>query len=313
MNLLILGGTLFLGRHCAQQALARGWRVSLFHRGETGSDLFEDAEHLFGDRSGGLAALGTGTWDAVIDCSGKQPSDVVDSEAELSGRCGQYTYVSSISAYLDLGSETSDETHELRPPGDDGYASRKVGCELAAAQFDGPVCIVRPGLIVGPYDPTERFAYWVRRAHEGGRMLCPGSPDQPVQVIDAADLARWMLDGASSHRTGTYNAVSPTITFGELLDAIGGSAERVWVPSDFLVDQGVEIWTDLPLWLTEDMYGFERASPQRALGAGLKLRPLIATAAATLKWCRDHPVQGETENGISREREAHLLAEWSAD
>ena len=315
MQILILGGTRFLGRHCAEQALARGWTVSLLHRGKSGPELFPAAEHLIADRYGDLDVLDGRSWDAVIDCSGQSPRAVKASVRRLSG--AHYTFVSTVSVYLDP-QEGDDEEVPLHPPldpeisalGNETYAGCKVACELAVHDHDGPTSIVRPGLIVGPWDPTERFTYWVRRMQRGGQVLCPGTPDQPVQIIDVRDLATFLLDGAEQRRTGVFNAVGVprSVTLGDVINACASDvpAEQIWMANKALTDDHkLAIWTDLPLWLTPDHLGFELVDVRRALEAGLSIRPLAETVADTWTWARER--EPLMKMGIDAEREAEIL------
>ena len=292
MRLLILGGTLFLGRHLAREALRRGHELTLFNRGRTAPELFPEAEHLRGDRDGDLGALRGREWDAVIDTSGNDPRAVAASAALLAAGAGHCTFVSSISAYgtfpkpgMDEDAPTArDESEDVS----EGYGARKAACERAVAgAFPGRACVVRPGLLVGPQDPTERFSVWVRDLAAGGRVRAPADRDQPVQLVDARDLATWMLDGAEHGRAGTFNATGPAepLTLGEMLervrDATGGGAELEWVDGELLLAEGLEPWDDVPLWLDlphhPELRGFLAVDIGRALGAGLTFRPLEAT------------------------------------
>ena len=292
MRLLIFGGTLFLGRHLAQEALRRGHDLTLFNRGRTAPGLFPEAEHLRGDREGDLGALRGREWDAVIDTSGNDPRAVGESAALLTPAAGHCTFVSSISAYgtfpepgMDEDAPTArDESEDIA----EGYGARKAACERAVTDaFPRRSCVVRPGLLVGPHDPTERFSVWVRNLAAGGRVRAPADRDQPVQLVDARDLATWMLDGAEQRRTGTFNATGPAepLTFGRLLervrDATGGGAELEWVDGEVLLAEGLEPWDDVPLWLDlphhPELRGFMAVDIGRALGAGLAFRPLEET------------------------------------
>jgi nucleoside-diphosphate-sugar epimerase len=327
VQILFLGGTKFLGRHAAGVALERGHDVTLFHRGSGADDPYPEAEHLHGDRDGGLDLLRGRHWDAVVDTSGYVPRAVRRSVELLSDNVEHYTFVSTCSVYSDLGSGRTAEDGKLHEPPVDSedvaehYGGLKVGCErVVEERFAGRSFIPRPGLIVGPYDPTDRFTYWVRRIADGGRVLAPGSPDAEVELIDARDLAAWMLDMAESNRTGIYNAVGPdrVLTMGEMLEtcreAAGSDAELVWVDEQFLLDRGVQPWTELPVWLPSsdpEAGGFSTFDASKAIAAGLTFRALIETARDTLAWHRDvmdgRPAR---EGAISREREAQLLAEW---
>jgi 2'-hydroxyisoflavone reductase len=305
MRLLILGGTVFLGRHVAEQALGRGHEVTLFTRGQTNSELFPGAEHLVGDRDGDLDALRGREWDAVIDTSAYVPRIVRDSAQLLSGAAGHYTFISSISVYEGNGLAGTDADSPVGTIADEtvedvtdtNYGPLKALCEHEAEDaFPGRSLIVRPGLIVGPDDPTDRFAYWPARIAEGGTVLAPGTPESATQVIDVRDLAAWLVDTSERRTTGRLNAVGPAeqLSLGELLErciAVSGSdAEVVWVDDRTLLDAGVEVFTDLPLWLGNDpeWTWMDSVDPSPAINEGLRLRPLDDTIAETLRWHREH-------------------------
>jgi 2'-hydroxyisoflavone reductase len=329
VRVLILGGTVFLGRHAAEAAVGRGHEVSLFHRGRN-SDAPEGCEELLGDRNGDVSALSGREWDAVIDTSAYLPEQVARATDAIA--TGHYTLVSSISAYADFSRPGLTEDDPVAEPSEEGraldeesYGPLKVACERAARAAIPSALVVRPGLIVGPLDPTDRFTYWPRRAARGGDMLVPGRPERAVQMIDARDLAAWLLDLAERGATGTFNATGRPLQMGELVDACveasGGDARPVWAPEAFLVERGVEPWSELPLWIPEDdpdEPGFMRMDVSRALAEGLRLRPLVQTARDTLAWdrARSGPVGPEAPYGLvpepagmSEERERELLAE----
>jgi 2'-hydroxyisoflavone reductase len=292
MRLLILGGTLFLGRHLAHEAVARGHDLTLFNRGRTAPDLFPEAERLRGDRDGDLGALRGREWDAVIDTSGYDPQAVGESAGLLAPAVGHYTFVSSISAYGTFPEQGMDEdaptATDAAEDVSEGYGARKASCErVVASAFAGRSCTVRSGLLVGPHDPTERFAVWVHRLAAGGRVRAPADREQPVQLVDARDLAAWMLDGAEQGRAGTFNATGPAepLTLGETLerirDATGGAADLEWVDGEALLAEGLEPWDDVPLWIDlprhPELRGFMAVDVSRALAAGLAFRPLEET------------------------------------
>jgi 2'-hydroxyisoflavone reductase len=299
----------------------------MFNRGRTRPDLFPDVERITGERAGSLDALRGLAFDAVVDTSGYFPADVERSARLLAPQAGRYLFVSSRSVYADHSAPGADETAGLAelPPGaptdeitGESYGPLKVGCELAAqAAFPGRSVILRPGLIVGPHDPTGRFTYWPARVAGRGDVLAPAPPGQPLQVIDARDLAAFALDLLERDAAGTFDVVSPDgmLTLGGLLDACieasGSDARIEWVDEQFLLDRGVEPWTELPLWTPgEDMAGFQRSDVSRAIGAGLRVRPIAETVADTLRFvAAEHPPPGAA---MSREREAALLAEWRA-
>lgn len=329
MKLLILGGTIFLGRHAVEHALACGHEVTLFHRGRHGTDLFAGVERIIGDRDGGLDALRGRSWDAVIDTSGYLPR-VVGASARMLARSSEfYVFVSSVSVYADfavVGMTEDAEVGVLEDPATEeitgeSYGPLKALCENEVRDAFGDRCaIVRPGLIVGPYDPSDRFTYWPARIDRGGETLAPGAPDRPVQFIDARDLAAWILELCERRQGGIYNAVGPDkpITFGELLDecasVCNSGARLTWAPDAFLLDQGVEPWTELPLWVPDDgtMAGLDTVSGARARAEGLRCRAVRETVTDTLDWHRTRPADLTWRAGLSAERERAILEAWRA-
>src|SRR5579875_919568 len=319
MRLLVLGGTKFLGRHLVAHALEQGHAVTLFTRGRTNPDLFPEAEHLRGDRDGDLGALAGREWDAVVDPSGYVPRVVRRSAELLRDAVGRYVFVSSVSVYADQsrGPTESSATLRLEDPASEDveqdYGALKAACEQALDEVYGArAAHVRAGLIVGPHDATERFTYWPRRLAEGGDVLCPAPPDASVQLVDVRDLAAFILTLATSDVAGPINATGPAepTTLGEALtrmaDEFGAGCRLRWVDGQTLVDEGVDPWTELPLWLGTDpeWQGMLEADVSRALTHGLELRPLEETARDTLAWARSVPEQRPT---LSRERERELL------
>lgn len=327
MRLLVLGGSVFVGRHLVAAAHARGDEVSVFNRGRTLAPQ-PGTTSLVGDRDGGLDALRTGEWDVVVDTCGFVPRIVRQSAELLAGRVGRYIFVSSISAFADFSApglteaapraELTDATSEDVQA---DYGALKAACEDVVAEVYGARgCSVRPGLIVGPHDPTGRFTYWPTRVADGGAILAPGSPGRPVQFVDARDLVEWILRLGETGGSGTYNAVAPPTTFGELVAvcvAVAGTTpDVVWVEDDVLVEAAVEPWTDLPLWLPgAEHRGLMEIDASRAWSAGLTARPLAATVRDTLQWAQ--ALDGEplrqadgryAVQTLTREREAELLA-----
>lgn len=324
MRLLVLGGTKFLGRHLVEIALRRGDEVTIFNRGQTNPGLFPEVERLRGDRYGSLEPLRGRSWDAAVDTSGYVSANVRAVVALLADAVRHYTFISSLSVYSDNTTPDQDEGGPLEQwtGGEEDardmatYGARKALCEQAAeAAMPGRVLNMRAGLIVGPYDPTGRFTYWVRRVAAGNEVLAPGQPTQPVQFIDARDLAGWVLRMAEAGRAGTYNTTGPAEPFSmaELLqacrDASGSDASFTWVTEHFLVGHGVEQWSDLPLWLAAEYAGFQTRKIDKALAAGLTFRPVVDTVRDTLEWSRA-ATGGEIRAGISREREQELLRAW---
>lgn len=331
MNVLILGGTRFLGRHLVDAALARHHTVTLFHRGKTNADLFPDVEKLHGDRNIDLSALRGRRWDAVIDTCGYLPTQVALSAQTLTDSVGLYAFVSSISAYHDsdvagidesypLATMPADEAAKITSPTqitNENYGALKALCEHAVEQaMPSHVLIIRPGLIVGPHDPTDRFTFWVRRIGRGGDVLMPNTPDQQWQVIDARDLAQWVIAMIERGQAGAYNATGPAqaLTFGEVVEACqrdGSPANIVKVSEKFIVDEGITGWEHLPLWLpsTErEIAGFYKVDCRKAMDAGLAFRPIAETVRDTWQW--DSAREGELAMGMSRARELELIAKW---
>lgn len=330
LKLLILGGTRFVGRHIVEAALARGHVPTLFNRGQSGAALFPGVECRLGDRQVDLSALAQGEWDAVIDTCGYLPREVAASADMLAGRVGAYAYISSISAYASFGAP-NDESSALGVLADpqtevvDGasYGPLKAACEAALTVRVGAerALIIRPGLVVGPHDPTERFTYWPARislAAAGERVLVPAPADAGLQFIDARDLAAFVLDALEQGRRGAYNAVAAPDQWrrDELLQACAAAAGTqprwAWADAAWLEAQGVKPWNDLPLWLPDsaEYAGFMQARNAKALAAGLRIRPLAETVADTLAWWRSLPPDQRrfSKAGLSPEREAQLLA-----
>ncbi|MGZ4396130.1 MAG: NAD-dependent epimerase/dehydratase family protein [Gaiellaceae bacterium] len=313
MRLLLLGGTKFLGKHIAASALASGHEVTLFTRGETNPGLFPDAEHLRGDRDGNLAAIEGREWDAVVDTSGYVPRIVGASARLLAGAVERYVFISSVSVYADFA-EPRDEsspvavleepTEEFRGP---AYGALKALCETEVERaLPGRALLVRPGLIVGPDDPTDRFTYWPQRARRGGEILAPAPPERPVQFIDVRDLAEWMVRMAEAETTGVFNATGRPgeVTFGALLETCGAE-EVTWVDEAFLVEQGAGEWMELPLWISpadRAWRDFQLVDVSRALAAGLTFRPLAETVRDVPEWTG--------KAGLAPERENELLVAW---
>lgn len=324
MKLLILGGTQFAGRFLTKAAIDGGHTVTLFNRGTSSPGLFEgQVEALVGDRSGTLELLAGRTFDAVIDMCGQSPLDVSRSVECLSGSAGHYVFISSASVYRDLASPL-DEDCERHPPLEtfdpdapltpEEYGSRKRMSEDAVTRaFSGCTTLVRPGLIVGPHDPTWRFAAWADRLRRGGETALPGDPMDPVQVIDARDLGAWLLHLVEGGIGGVYNATGPAepTTFGQLFDASqsiwGPELKPVWVPEAVLNDHGVKIWTEMPLWVGAQAHGLHQVSNARAIASGLTHRPLEETWSATADWLASGHGQRDPQFGLDPEREAALL------
>ena len=305
-------------------ALASGHTLTLFNRGQSGPELFPGVEALRGDRTADLSALAGRDWDAVVDPSGYFPRVVGASADALRDHVGQYVFISSISVYAkpsasgeeDPVGTTDDPTVETITGGT--YGPLKALCEqAAAARFPDQSLIIRPGLIVGPHDPTDRFSYWPWRIAQGGEVLAPGRPERGVQVIDARDLAAWTLRMIETRATGVFNATSPAgaITLGELLETaqrVSGSDARVtWVEETWLLGQGVAPWSEMPVWVPEfdpEMAGFFDVPVARAVAAGLTFRPIETTVRDTLAWLATRPTDHVWRAGLTRAREAALRA-----
>ena len=323
MRLLVLGGTLFVGRHLVESALDRGFEVTLFNRGRTSPELYPEVEHLRGDRDAGkLDALRGRTWEAVVDTSARVPRWVRDSAGLLADAVEHYTFVSSASVYADTTKPGTDESAPVHALEDEAveeftsaevYGGLKALCERAAEEaLPGRALSVRAGLIVGPYDPTGRFTYWVHRIARGGEVLVPEPRDQPVQLIHGRDLADWMLDLARRRQAGVFNATGPETptTMEGLLEAIreetGSDARLVWVEERSLLERGVERWSDLPLWLAPatnpESANFLAVDVSRAVAAGLRFRPLAQTIRETLEQADTSPAAG-----LAPARERELL------
>lgn len=339
LRILILGGTGFIGPHQVRYAVARGHQVTVFNRGQRQADLPEGVEHLRGDRdSGDLAALKGREWDVCIDNPTSTPFWVRDAGKVLKGKVKQYLFVSTISVYADNSTANADEdaalakytgrnvmkeTRENLRSNMALYGPLKAASEAEARrQFRGMATIVRPGLIVGPGDPTDRFTYWPVRLAKGGDVAAPGDGSDPVQVIDARDLAEWMIRLAETRTFGTFNATGPdyTLSMAALLHGIratnSAGATLHWIPTSFLAEQKVSPWSDLPVWIPAegDSAGFGQRNIGRALAAGLSFRPLATTAADTLAWFNTLPAdrQAKLGAGLTTEREAALLEAWKA-
>ena len=338
LNILILGGTGFTGPEQVNYALARGHRVTLFNRNQTRPDMFKGkVEQLIGDLGADTSALEGRKFDVVLDNPTTFPFWVRNAAKYLEGNVGHYIFISTMSVYRDNSVPNKDESDGLtpRPEGVDPYTTvrehggqyygaLKTFSEQEVARHYKTYTIVRPGLIVGPLDRSDRFTYWPVRIDRGGEVLAPGTPNDPTQFIDSRDLAEFMVRLAEQKVTGTFNAVGNVTTMGETLNgiknAIGSNATFTWVPADFLTANGVRGWRHMPIWLppTGPTAGFLRRSNAKAVAAGLTFRPLAMTAKDTLAWHKTRPeaeqqatLQGAVA-GISPEKEAEVLAAWKA-
>ncbi len=335
LSILMLGGTGFLGPAEVEYALARGHSVTLFNRGRTNPQLFPDTEKLVGDRAeGDLAALQGRTWDAVLDTSANVATWVRDSSAALKDSVGRYLFVSSISAHTDnstLGQKedgpvfsTADYEDVVRRNAGMGeaFGPNKAEAErIVHATFGERGLVVRPGLIVGPRDRSDRFTYWPVRIDRGGEVLAPGDGTDRVQIVDVRDLGRFLVHLVEEQASGTYNAVGPRapMTMAEMLDGIRAvtpsDASLTWVAADFLREQEVGAWMEMPVWVYPgpDTRGFMDWDCSKAIAAGLEFRPLADTARDTLAWWKARgPDAPALRTGLAPEKEARILAAWKA-
>jgi len=331
MKILILGGKKFLGIALVKTLLERGHTPVLFNRGHTNPDLFPKVTNLIGDRDGGLDALKRRKWDAVIDTSGFVPRITRQSAQMLSGKCETYVFISSVSVYEDYRTPDISETYPLAQLDDpttedytgEAYGPLKALCEYEIQQsFDGRVLVIRPGLIVGPNDPSDRFSYWPWRVSLGGQVLAPAPPSANLQFIDVRDLAGFIINQIEAKSEGVYNVTGPRkpATFGSLLvacrEASLSDASFVWVEEDFLLREGVMPWADLPLWVpsTDPAFtGFYNININKALKAGLTFRPLSQTVSDTLNWLKTRPGTHQLKVGMDIATETELLIKYQRE
>lgn len=339
-RLLFLGGTGFIGPHMVERALAEGWTVTLFTRGRAGRELFPGVERLTGDRSTDLSALRGRSWDVVIDNSGYVPAHVRASATLLQGSVGHYIFTSTIDAYRDFKAPGITEDYPLAAlpegaPHDAGrfYGALKALCEREVqAVFAGRSTIIRPGWVVGPGDNGNYFTYWVMRFRRGGDILAPGTPNDPVQMVDVRDLAAFVIAAAQSRLQGPFTCVGPARPWGELHDVLraasGAESRPVWVPAEFLLSERLRPYFDLPLWcpprndlvelrIPSGLQGGEGAfqiSGEKAARHGMNYRPWGDSTRDVLAW-HEREIGAWPDSarvGLSREREAALLQAWAA-
>lgn len=338
MRVLIMGGTRFSGRFFTERCIEKGWSVTLFNRGESNPELFgERVERLVGDRnSDAIEQLRDKTFDAVVDMCGQLPSHVERLARLLEPRVHRYLYISSISAYADGDPDNGETPIAHRQTEDapltpfDGlgeededdpmmhYAAFKAECERRILDVFGEgerVTILRPGLIVGPHDPTERLTWWIRRAMRGGQIVAPSAPDQPVQCVDARAMADWMIAALEQNHSGTYHAVSPkeALTFDALIETIcdlcaPDDASLIRVPGDQLLEHELAPWAQVPLWLGGAPAGLLNLDPARIYGAGFDPPPIEETILATMQWAKETPPPEDSRIGIPEAIEAKLHA-----
>ncbi len=338
LRILILGGTGFIGPHQVRYALSRGHAITVFNRGRQKADWPGPVEELLGDRNtGDLKSLQGRNWDVCIDNPTTLPFWVRDAGLALHDQVKQYIFISTISAYADDKTAGADETAPVaKYTGQDAMAEtqetlhahpaelygplKAVSEHEAQKQFPGSATIVRPGLIAGPGDESDRFTYWPVRLSRGGEVLAPGDGSDPIQVIDVRDLAEWTIRLAESRTLGVFNATGPAkpMTMREMLATIASSLQVnptiTWVSSQFLEAQNIEAWSDMPVWVPAagDSAGFGKRSIRRALKAGLTFRPLATTSVDTLAWFRQQPDarQAKLKAGLTPDRENAALVAW---
>ena len=329
LDILVLGGTGFIGPHMVREALRRGHSVTLFNRGRTNNALFPDLETIKGDRGGDLEGLANRDWDAVIDNSGYMPQYVQNSARTLSANIGQYLFISSISAYAGFA-QAGDEDSPLAKMADEDahefswefYGALKVRCEERAAEEigDDRLTILRPTYICGPGDHTDRFTYWPVRTSKGGEMLWAGSPEHEIQIIDVRDLANFVVDCVEQKVTGTFNTVTPvgSYTMGRLLEdsqaVTAATVDPVWVDDAFVESSGAGAGGALPIWhpMSGENAYVSSVSGQRARAAGLRNRPVRETIRDLMTWWDTLPEERITNArfAMTAEREAELIAAW---
>jgi 2'-hydroxyisoflavone reductase len=330
LRILVLGGTRFVGPHFIELAQARGHQVSMFNRGRTNVGRVKNVEVLQGDRDGKLEALQGRQWDAVLDTSGYVPRIVKMSGDLLAPHTSHYVFISSISVYASFA-KANDESSPLATIADptvekvtgETYGALKALSEQAAEKsMPGRTTVLRPGLIVGPEDNTDRFTYWPARVDRGGEVLAPNAPGDRIQVVDVRDLCAFILAVIEKRTLGTFNVISPPgrFTMGALLDACLQAAKSgatpTWVPTGFLQEHKVAPWSDMPVWIPEtgEEAGTSLTSVERAIAAGLTIRPLPDTVRDTLAWHRSRPEEqkAKLKAGIEPGREKEVLAAWHA-
>ena len=327
MRILIIGGTRFLGRHLVEAALANDHEVTLFNRGKSNPGLFPQLETILGDRETDVKKLQQAgrNWDVVIDVNGYLPRIVRSSAEVLKEKVGRYVYISSISVYSDfskIGINESDPVGKIDDEAteeitEETYGPLKALCEGVVQNIYGQrSLIIRPGLIVGPHDPTDRFTYWPMRVSRGGDVLAPQKPEAPIQIIDVRDLSAFTLKLIDKNASGIYNATGPDyeLTIGKVLDIseqlTGSDANIHWASVDFLNQHDVQAWSDMPTWIPDDQedVGFSRVDVSKAIAAGLTFRPVEQTVRDVLAWAQTRPANHEWRAGLTAEREADVLA-----
>lgn len=327
MKVLVMGGTRFVGRAIVQEALNAGHEVTLFNRGRSNADLFPNVEKLAGNRDGGLDSLKGRSWDAVIDTSGYIPRVVRDSARLLASVVEQYTFISTISTYASFANSGIDENspqavlkdESIELVNDQTYGPLKTLCETAVnEELNGRALLIRPALIVGPYEEDDLFPYWVHRVARGGELLVPGSAASPMQFIDARDLGKWVVKATETGLCGPYITTGPDypLTMGAILQTCKqvsqSNATFTYVGDQFLLDQGLQINSETPWWIPNSHIGYGMFNNQKAIEAGLTFRPLAETVHDTFDWLNTRPADYEWRSGLSPEQEQKLLIRYKA-
>ena len=325
MKILVIGGTRFVGRHIVSEALTRDHEVTIFHRGKTNPGLFDDAEEILGDRMSDLHRL-DGRWDVVIDTCGYFPRAVRLSAEQLSDKVDAYVFISTISVYRELSKEGIDESGYLKTLEDpkveevnpSNYGPLKTECEgVIKGKFSGRCLVVRPGVLAGPWDPTDRFSYWAWRVAAGGEVLAPQPRQAAVQLLDARDLARWLMGSIERNLRGTFNATGPSISFEAMLDACkegtDSDAWYNWVSRKFLEKTELDTEQKMPLWNRDGQgrkAGLFAVNSDKARAEGLVCRPLQETARDICRWCEEHLEDHDWQVGLDLLEERELLERW---
>lgn len=326
MKILIIGGTQFFGRHLVSKARELGHELTLFNRGRTNPSAFPGIETIVGDRVIDIKKLAGRSWDAVIDTCGYFPSQLRASASQLKNATAHYVYISSMSVYDNPGPNENEDgpTYKLSEginpenPDDATYGLRKKLCEEEVeAIMPGRVLHVRPSLIVGPYDTTWRYAYWLDRVKRGGEICAPESPDLQIRYIDVEDLADWILNALPSRRTGVFNLLGPAEnhTFGDFLNEaialLNPSSKLIWMSKEFLDREEVGAWDDLPIWLPPEYSNLHLLSFQKAKSAGLRFSSPRETILKTMKWM-ESGINLPAKSGLDFQKEKMLIEKWKS-
>jgi 2'-hydroxyisoflavone reductase len=324
MKVLIIGGTRFLGRHLAESFLKNNHEVTLFHRGKTAAPgFFQGVQEIIGDREHDLSLLENKNWDAVLDTCGYFPRQVRKTAEALHHNVSSYIFVSSVSVYEDQSVRYLTEeakTAVLKDPDTtemgENYGALKAACEKEVLNVFGEnALIIRPGLIVGPHDYTDRFTYWPHRGAQGGEILVPEMKDPTIRFIDARDLADWTVRMAENQENGVYQAVGGSYVFNDFVHKCipnTTDANIVPVPESFLLEEKVGEWVEMPLWIASEEYrGLDYADDSKAINKGLVFRPIEETIQDTAAWSRSRGIDSDQwKAGLHPDKEAALLKKW---